>query len=58
VPVFEFDHPEVGVDPDDLAAPAGGDVLDDESWLSGLFDRATAGRTLPIAGKDVALITV
>ena len=57
-PVLEGERVQVAVDRDDLAAPVGGDLLDDRAPRGGRLDRAAALRGAPVAGEDVGAVAV
>ncbi len=57
-PVLEGQRAEVALDPDDLAAPVGGDLLDDEAEVGVDLDGAAVLRASPVGGEDVGAVAV
>ena len=50
--------PQVALDGDDLAAPVGGDLLDDQPLVGGDLDGAAAPGCAPVGGQDVGAVAV
>ena len=57
-PVLEGQRAEVALDLDDLAAPVGGHLLDDEAEVGVDLDRAALLRGAPVGGEHVGAVTV
>ena len=50
--------PQVALDGDDLAAPVGGDLLDDQALVGRDLDGAAAPRRAPVGVQDVGAVAV
>ena len=57
-PVLERDRVEVPLDGDDLPAPVGGDLLDDQPLVGGDLDGPAALRGSPVGVEDVGAVAV
>ena len=57
-PVLQRERAEVALDLDDLAAPVGADLFDDEPEIGVDLDGAALLRRTPVAGEHVGAVTV
>ena len=56
--VLQGDGVQVAVDGDDLAAPVGGDLLDDQPVVGGCLHRAAPLRDLPVSSQHVGPVAI